>query len=113
MDSLTLDAIELTTCIGVPEDERSTPQRIIVSAQLFLDLARVGRSDDVRHSVDYADVARDIQTLARAPHRTIEAFAEDVAALVLKRRGVESVKVLVQKFPPIGVRSVWVTITRP
>ncbi len=112
MDSLTLDAIELMTRIGVTDQERNTPQKILVTLELFLDLTPAGKSDDISDSVDYAGIARDIQALATVEHRTIEAFAHATATLALKKREVASVRVTVQKFPPIGARSVWATIVR-
>ncbi len=113
MDSLSIDGIELSTHIGVPEEERKKEQRLLVSIELFLDLSAAGRTDDVTQSVDYYQVTLRIRTLAQQERKTIESFAEDIAQMILKEfQPAGGVKVSVWKFPMPGVRAVCATIER-
>ncbi len=113
MDSLFIDSIELWTRIGVPEEERQKEQRLLVTVELLLDLSSAGKSDDVAQSINYDQVTQRIRALAQQERKTIEAFAEDTAQMILKEFGPQGgVKVTVWKFPLPGVKGVCATIWR-
>jgi 7,8-dihydroneopterin aldolase/epimerase/oxygenase len=84
---------------GVLLEEAVLGQRFYISLDARLDLARAGRSDDVAHTVSYADltqIAVDIATERR--FNLIEALAEAIAATILERFGaVEAITVRVDK----------------
>ncbi|EIZ84040.1 dihydroneopterin aldolase [Methylobacterium sp. GXF4] len=84
---------------GVLPEEAVLGQRFYISLDARLDLAPAGRSDDVAHTVSYADltqIAVDIATERR--FNLIEALAEAIAATILERFGaVESITVRVDK----------------
>jgi dihydroneopterin aldolase len=84
---------------GVLPEEAVLGQRFYISLDARLDLAAAGRSDDVAHTVSYADltqIAVDIATARR--FNLIEALAEAIAATILDRFGsVESITVRVDK----------------
>lgn len=113
MDTLSLHAIELWTRIGVPAEERAHPQRLLASVTMHMDLGRVCVSDDIESSVNYADIAQEIQALAKTERLTIERLAQDIATSVLAHTKIQSVTVTIEKFPIPGVASVRCTITRP
>ena len=114
MDSLSLQDLELRTRIGVTAEERSVEQRVTVSVEFFLDLRGAGQTDDLAKTIDYANVVEDLHTLAKTEHNTIEALAEDIAALLLKKYKAESLKVTVGKYPSLpGLKSASVSIVRP
>ncbi|MBP9773665.1 MAG: dihydroneopterin aldolase [Candidatus Peribacteraceae bacterium] len=113
MDSLSLHSIEIWTRIGVPAEERAHPQRVLASVTMHMDLGRVCVSDDIADSVNYADIAHDILTLAQTERLTIERLAADIAKSVLTHAMIKSVTVTIEKFPIPGVASVSCSITRP
>ncbi|AYO82936.1 dihydroneopterin aldolase [Methylobacterium brachiatum] len=84
---------------GVLPEEAVLGQRFYISLDARLDLAPAGRSDDVAHTVSYADltqIAVDIATERR--FNLIEALAEAIAATILERFGsVEAITVRVDK----------------
>ncbi|HRH93551.1 MAG TPA: dihydroneopterin aldolase [Candidatus Peribacteria bacterium] len=113
MDSLYIQDLELWTRIGVPDDERASEQRLLVSVELFTDLAPAAKADDVTKSIDYARVAADVQTLAGTARKTLERFVEDVAAMILKTYSpAGGVKVSAQKFVLPNAKAVHATIVR-
>jgi len=82
---------------GVLPEEAVLGQRFYISLDARLDLAPAGRSDDVAHTVSYADLTRiavDIATERR--FNLIEALAEAIAAAILDR------------FPPVDAITVQV-----
>jgi FolB domain-containing protein len=98
-DRIHLEQLELTACIGVPEEERAAPQRLTVS--LTLEPRRDFRAlgDDLAKTVDYFAVGERVKALASArPRKLIETLAEEIAALVLERFAVRAVEVELRKY---------------
>lgn len=112
MDSLCITDIELWTHIGVPEEERKTEQRILVTIELLGDLSPVGKTDDVTKGIDYEKLTNDIRALAKTERKTIERLAEDIAAMILQSYKPQSVKVSVFKQPLPGMKGITATIDR-
>ncbi len=90
---------------GVLEHERRDGQDFVVDVELEVDLGRAGASDDLGHTVSYADVAAEVVArIEGEPYDLIERLAEVVAADALARPLVESVSVTVHKpQAPVGV----------
>lgn len=114
MDEIFIEDLLIRGVIGISEREREQPQDILVNITIFTDTLKAGRSDDVNDSVNYRTVAKKVLAHVETVNRyTVEALAEDIAALCLEEPGVHSVKIRVEK--PGAVRfskSVGVTITR-
>ena len=111
-DTLTITDLELWTHIGVPKEERATEQRLLVTVGLTVDTRAAAKSDDVKKSINYIDVADDVKALAQKERKTIERFAEDIAIMILKNYGTPSVTVTIKKFAIPGSASVALTIER-
>jgi dihydroneopterin aldolase/2-amino-4-hydroxy-6-hydroxymethyldihydropteridine diphosphokinase len=90
---------------GVLEWEKQLGQRFVVDLDLEVDLARPGASDDLAHTVNYAEVAADVVgILAGEPLDLIEAVAQRIADAALRYPLVEAVEVTVHKpEAPVGV----------
>lgn len=111
-DLLTIESLELRTRIGIPEEERQKEQLLIVT--LEISLADSGsHQDDLRRSIDYAAVVESVKELAKTEHRTMEFFAEETAALLLKDPRIGGIRVTVKKFALPGIASASFTIIRP
>ena len=73
--------MELTCHIGVPDEERNTPQRLLADIELYPANPMTGLADEIDHTVDYDRLARGIERIAAAkPRKLIETLAEDIAA---------------------------------
>ena len=84
--------------LGVNSWERTTLREIIINAMLYTDTRRAAQSDDIAVCVDYSRVAKEIRALVERSRRfTVEALAEDIAALCINRTGVQKVLVRVEK----------------
>ncbi|MDH2308289.1 dihydroneopterin aldolase [Methylobacterium brachiatum] len=84
---------------GVLPEEAVLGQRFYISLDARLDLAPAGRSDDVAHTVSYADLTQIVVDIATERRfNLIEALAEAIAATILERFGaVEAITVRVDK----------------
>ncbi len=106
---LTVDAI-----IGIYDWERQKPQEILITLTLYTDLKQAGDTDDLAYSIDYEQIAKQIQSLATSAQRlTVEALAQDIAKHCLALDPVERVCVRVEKPKALNsARSVGVEIER-
>ncbi len=98
-DSIHIEGLELSACIGVPDEERAAPQRLTVS--LVLEPIRDFRAleDRIGNTVDYFALARTVQALAMVrPRQLIETLAEEIAATVLDQFAVRSIQVELRKY---------------
>jgi FolB domain-containing protein len=101
-------------CIGVPDEERTRPQDILINLTLYVDTRAAGESDRVEDTVDYSVVTKKVLAAAEScSRRTVEALAADIANLCLRFPSVDGVRVRVEKPHRVRfTRSVGVEIER-
>jgi dihydroneopterin aldolase len=112
-DKITIEDLEVHFRVGVSDHERSQPQRLLVTVELYLDSRAAAETDQLRDTVDYFAVSR--RVLALGEGRTwqlIEKLASDVARLVMVEFHVRQVRVKVKKFIVPETRYVSVEIER-
>ena len=107
--------LHLQGIIGVNDREREKPQDILVNVVAFTDTRRAAQTDELKDCVDYSLLAKEIRALVEGARRfTVEALAEDIANLCLRRPEVQKVTVRVEKPGAVtGAESVGVEIERP
>lgn len=90
---------------GVLDFEKRDGQPFVVDVELTVDLSRAGASDDLSHTVNYAEVAADVVArIEGEPFDLIERLAQVVAEDALQRPLVDAVDVTVHKpKAPVGV----------
>ncbi|RNI21695.1 2-amino-4-hydroxy-6-hydroxymethyldihydropteridine diphosphokinase [Flexivirga caeni] len=104
-DRICLTRLAVTTPHGVLAHEKLEPQRFFVDITIECDVSRAGSSDDLGHTISYAEIAQDAERImTQPPVDLIEHLAEQVAASVLQRVAAEAVEVTVHKpDAPAGV----------
>jgi dihydroneopterin aldolase len=98
-DLILVEALELSSFIGVPEEERAIAQRL--TASLVLEPLRDFRAlgDSLENTVDYFAVCECVKALSLArPRRLIELLAEEIAGELLARFALRAVEVELHKF---------------
>lgn len=99
LDTITIEDLCLLCRVGVPDEERAKPQKLLVTVEVAGDFARACASDDIADTINYYDLTRQIQALTREKEfRLIERLADEIATLALTKFGAESVRVQVKKF---------------
>ena len=84
-DIIFLDHIRLSVRIGTTEEERLSPQDIVVSVRVGASLGAAGRSDDLSRSVDYSLVESEIRRIAESSNfHLVESLAQALAEQILK-----------------------------
>jgi dihydroneopterin aldolase len=114
-DRILINGLEVMAHIGVPDEERSQPQKLRLSVELkTASLVAAAQTDDVDLTVDYDAVAQLIRRVAQErPRRLIETLAEDIAKAILRDFAVKEIRVRVDKFIFADAESVSVEIKRP
>ena len=114
MDKILINDLEVFYRVGVPDQERAKPQRLLVCVKMSRDLSAAAASDDLTRSIDYYAVTQ--RLLGFGEGRTwklLEKLAADIAEMVLADFGPSSVSVEVKKFIIPQARWVAVQMTRP
>lgn len=112
-DRILIDALELSSFIGVPEEERAQAQRL--TASLVLEPIRDFRAleDQIENTVDYFVLSEFVKTLSLArPRRLLETLTEEIATELLARFPLRAVEIEVRKFILPDTRFVAVRIRR-
>ncbi len=98
-DRIEISGLRISTHVGVPDDEREGVQELRVDLIIHPADSLQGLSDDITKTIDYHQVAMQIQSVAETgSRRLIETLAEDIAEAVLGFERVEAVEVKVKKF---------------
>ena len=112
-DRILIDSLELSSHIGVPDEERAEAQRLV--ANLVLEPLSGFRElgDKIENTVDYVAVSVCVKTVSiTRPRRLIETLAEDICAELLTRFPLAAVEVELRKFILPDTRFVAVAIRR-
>ncbi len=103
-DTIFLTGIEVKGRHGCSEFERQHAQLFIVDAELYLDLERASKSDDLGDTIDYVQVLVDIKKIVGGtPRNLIETVAQDICEILLRKYFLlEGLKITIHKpNPPV------------
>jgi dihydroneopterin aldolase len=112
-DQIHIEQLEISTRIGVPEKERSTPQRLTVSISFWPYYDQRDMADKIDKAVNYSIVAEETKNFVRDQSTSlIETLADRLAMHLLKTFRIQRVTVELRKFPLEDAKHVSVTVTR-
>lgn len=112
-DRITLADLEVHYRVGVTEEERSRPQRLLLTVEMDHDFATAAARDNLADTIDYAQVAGRLLHFGEDCHwELIETLAAEIAAMVLEEFKPRRVSVEVKKFIIPQARHVAVRLTR-
>lgn len=98
MDKITIHNLEVHYHIGVPDEERSEPQRLLISLELERDFSEASKTDDLARTVDYYKVAQRLIHFGDGRSwKLIEKLAVDINDMVFTEFAVETVAVEIKK----------------
>ena len=116
MDRISIRGLRAVTHIGVPDEERSRPQALLIDLEVLTDLRQAGASDELDDTVDYgALTSRVAELVSRSRVKLLERLAALIAEEIATAKGVTGVSVTVAKeTPPLDedVKGVSVQIER-
>ena len=113
MSNITIVDFEVFWHVGVPDEERSRPQRLLVSVDMQFDISRAARTDRPDRTIDYAEVVRLIKEYGVGRDwKLIEKIVTGLGNLVLTKFSPDAVFVEIKKFPIPQARYVSVSWAR-
>jgi len=112
IDYIHIEQLALRARIGVSEQERAEPQRIVCNITISPNIGR-DFADDVANTVDYSAVADWVkQFAAQSEFRLIETLADNIAKGLLNDFPIRKAVVEVRKFVLADAEFVSVTVTQ-
>ena len=98
MDKICLKDLRFYACHGVYAEEKMHQQLFTVHLELGVDTRPAAASDNIAASVDYAQVYLSVKrAVEKNSFDLLETLADHIAAVLLKDRRVQNVRVEVEK----------------
>ncbi len=114
-DKIYIRDLRLRTRIGVADWEKKARQDVVINLTIHHDQRLAAGSDDIKDTVNYKEIRDDVVAFVEeTQHDLLEALSEEIATMVLAKKGVQAVDVTIDK--PLALRfadSVAVSIHRP
>ena len=108
-----IEGLEIQARIGVTDEERAAPQRLVFNITLWPKQTGLALEDKIERTVDYAAVCAETQRFVQArSDRLIETLADALATRLLELFAVEQVTIELRKFILPDVEYVAVSVTR-
>lgn len=99
MDKIKIVDLEVKFQVGVTEEERAQPQRLLLTLEIEHDFKNAISADNLADTIDYHAVSQRLLTFGDGCHwQLIETLAADVASMVLDEFRARAVTVEVKKF---------------
>lgn len=112
-DTVFIRGLELAAVIGVYEAERQAPQRLVADLELDCDTRAAAVSDAVEDTLDYQQIAHDIEHFAVSTRfYLVETLANRLADRLLADHPITALSLELTK-PDVMAPNVGVRIRRP
>ena len=113
MSNIAIVDLEVFYRVGVTEEERAQPQRLLLTLDMRFDFTSAAISGRIARTIDYYEVSQRLLHLGdRRTWKLIETVATDIADKVLSEFRPEMVTVEVKKFAVPQARYVSVCLTK-
>jgi len=113
ISKITITDLEVFYCVGVTDEERAKPQRLLVTVDMALDFSSAATSDRIEKTINYQQVADEVLKYGEGRNwKLIERLASNMADFVLAEYRPEAVLVEVKKFVVPQARHVSVSVTK-
>ncbi|KNZ68873.1 dihydroneopterin aldolase [Thermincola ferriacetica] len=97
-DKIILKGMQFHGRHGVFPGEKAMGQKFVVDLELSADLKKAGQTDDLAHTLNYADIYGLVKGIVTGKSfNLLEALAENIAQAILQNYQVKKVKVRVEK----------------
>jgi len=105
--------LEVFYHVGVPDEERSKPQRLLLTVEMDCDCSKAAKSDSVGDTINYFVVSQQLLKFGDGRNwKLIEKLAADIADMILAEFKPQSITVEVKKFTIPQARCVSVKLTK-
>ncbi len=114
MDKVIIRDLKIETIVGLYPWERVARQCLCLDIDMATDVRQAAMNDDLSLTIDYSAVCEAVTTLVQErQYQLIETLAEQVAAMIQERFGVQGLRLAVYKSDVLThVRRVGIEINR-
>jgi len=113
MSKINIVDLEVFLTVGVLDEERVKPQRLLLTVEMEFDFSSAAISDRITKTIDYFAVAQNLLKFGEGRSwKLIEKLATDIADEILAEFHPQRVTVEVKKFPIPQARYVSVSLTK-
>jgi FolB domain-containing protein len=113
MSKVTIADLEVYYRVGVTEEERAKPQRLLVTVDMSLDFSIAAVSDRLERTINYQALAEEVLKFGDTRSwKLLEKLVTNLAERILTQYGPEEVTVEVKKFSIPQARFVSVSTSR-
>jgi FolB domain-containing protein len=113
MSKISIIDLEVFYRVGVPDEERAKPQRLLLTIEMESDFSAAAKTDSIADTIDYFAVSQQLLKFGDGKSwKLIEKLAADICEVILTEFKPESVTVEVEKFPIQQARHVSVILTK-
>lgn len=113
MSKINITDLEVFYCVGVTDEERAKPQRLLITVDMLHDFSLAAMNDRLAKTIDYFEVAQKLLNYGEGRNwKLIERLATNIADFILSEYGPQAVAVEVKKFPIPQARHVSVSLTK-
>jgi len=100
MSRISIVDLEVNYQIGVTDEERSKPQRLLITVEMDFDFSTAANSDRLEKTINYFDVAQELLKYGNnRSWKLLEKLTANVADFIMVRFKPETVTVEIKKFP--------------
>ena len=107
---IAIRGLEASARVGVPDEERAAPQRLLIDLKFAAVNQPKKLNDDITLTVDYHAVSLRVAGIAaERPRKLIETLADEMAAELLREFGLRWIEITIRKF--ILPETEWVSVS--
>lgn len=97
-DKILIHQLQVSCILGVTEEERKSPQTILIDLKLYTDFSKAAQTDQIEDAIDYDQVCKVVtKFVSQSNFYLLEALAEAIANLVFKEFLIEELKLKIFK----------------
>lgn len=113
MSKITIVDLEVFYCVGVTDEERAKPQRLLLTVDMAYDFSSASLSDRIEKTINYQKVAEDLLKFGEGRSwKLLEKLVANIADFILNQYGSEEVYVEAKKFAIPQAQYVSVSLSR-
>jgi 7,8-dihydroneopterin aldolase/epimerase/oxygenase len=113
MARISIVDLEVFWSVGVTDEERAKPQRLLVSVEMTIDISAAALSDRVEKTINYYDVAQEILRYGEGRSwKLLEKVATNLIELLMTKFKPDDMTLEIKKFVIPQARYVSLTLSR-
>jgi len=113
MSKIVISDLEVSYCIGITDEERARPQRLLITVDFTFDFTSSSVSDRIEKTINYADVAQELIHYGDNRNwKLLERLVANMADHIMAKYKPQSVTLEIKKFALPQTRYVSISLTR-